>query len=414
MSEEKRKRRQRPWRVVAESLLSPAPVRSQQPWRVVAKSLVSKKSGKKQSWEHAQRESRGFWSELLAELKLPALFSLFIAIPAAVFGFVAFWENHKEAFEASSAYINGNPVPTKSGYGINLTLSNNGNPPVVIDRAALDLYASQNMPNMQIYYYLPDPSAINGFSADPTRVDAEKQPLPITVNPHSAQTVVLLAQPETLNTGPRKNRNKPQAREHALYVARQEQQEFCDFVAEAQSGRASGAAGTDVSNPTLRLHLKWSGFVFGGPFQAARHSESLEVKMAGAKLNRPSWSATVTGSPDAPTSVLLRHHLAEAAAGGLAKMTLYRHSDPRPIYALERPLVGHTPTAFTLPPLDKSTYLVTFSVDGDIVVSSRLRIPTPRPGYDLVPGTRQTGFCSAKAVQYRDRFDRRHPVGVSE
>ena len=174
----------------------------------------------------------------------------------------------------------------------------------------------------------------------------------------------------------------------------------------------------------------WSGHVYASFFQStppfflqtAPHWELVQVSHAGAKLNRPSWSAMVTGSPDAPTSVLLRHHLAEAADGGLAKMTVYRHSDPRPIYALERPLVGHTPTAFRLPPLDKSTYLVTFGVDGDIVVSSRLRIPPPRrlarhlqaslgagePGYDLVPGARQTGFCSPKAVHYRHRFDRQN------
>jgi hypothetical protein len=160
----------------------------------------------------------GFWSGFLADLRLPLLFSVFLAFPAFIFGIVSFWESHKEGFEASDAYMTRKPVATKSGYGVTLTLANNGNPPVVIDRAALDLpHAGHNMP---INFYLADPRAINGYSADPTRVDAEKQPLPITVNPHSAQTVVLLAQPETLNNGTTK-----------LHVARQEQQKFLRFSA---------------------------------------------------------------------------------------------------------------------------------------------------------------------------------------
>jgi hypothetical protein len=323
-------------------------------------------------------ERQGFWSGLLADLRLPFLFSVFLAIPAFIFGIVSFWESHKEAFDASTAYVNPR-VPTKNGYGIHVTLANNGNPPVVIDRAALDLpHAGHNLP---IYFYLADPRAIDEYSTDPTRVNAEKQTLPISVNPHTARTVVLLAHPETLNNGRTK-----------LPVVRQEQQEFCDFI--------HGGA----PRPTLKLHLKWSGFVFGGPFRDAPDAKSLEVQIAGTKLTQPSWSATVTGSPDAPTSVLFRHRLAEPSVGDLVNMTIYRHSHASPIYAIKRPLVGHAPSAFPLPHLDKSTYLVDFSVDGDTVLTSRLHIPTPRPGYNLAH-TGPTGFCSPKAELFRRHAD---------
>jgi hypothetical protein len=334
-------------------------------------------------------KSKGFWSRLRADLKLPFFVSLFLAIPAFIFGIVAFWETHREDFDASSAYLN-DQAPTKSGYAIHLTLANNGNPPVVIESAALDLHQADH--NMPIFFYVADPRAIDGYLTDPTRVSAEKQALPIAVNPHSAQTVILLADPRTLNNGRTKRR-----------IFRQEQQEFCDFAAPPDPEHVD--AGSGIPSPTLILHVKWGSFVFGGPFEGAPDTELLKVDFRpGDKLRQPSWSARVNGSPVAPTSVLLRHHLAEPSVGGLAKMTMYSRSDPRPIYARERPLVGHTPTAFPLPPLDKSTYLVAFSVDGDVVLTSRLQVPTPKPGYNLAP-TGRTGFCSPKAASYRQHFD---------
>jgi hypothetical protein len=355
--------------------------------------VISEESGERQSGEREQQgKSQGFWSGLLADLRLPLLFSVFLAIPAFIFGIASFWETHREAFDASSAYVN-QRVPTKDGYGIHLTLANNGNPPVVIDRAALDLPdAAHNMP---LHFYLADPRAIDAYSTDSTRVSAEKQTLPIAVNPHSAQTVVLLANAETLNNGRTKKR-----------VAREEQQEFCDFI------RPDDEV-APAPRPTLILHLKWSGFVFDGPFQSAPDTESLEVRLAGDKLAQASWSAAVTGSPDAPTSVLFKHHLAEPLEGDLAKMTVYRHSDPSPIYSLKRPLVGHSPTAFPLPHLDKSTYLVAFNVDGDVVLTSRLQIPTTRkPGFNLAD-TGPTGFCSPNAEHFRRQFDARIAAGLS-
>lgn len=339
---------------------------------------MSEEGSKSRNGEQLPGANRGFWARVLEDLRLPFLLSIFLAIPAFIFGIVAFWETHQEAFDATSAYLNP-ALPTKSGYGLHLTLANNGNPPVVIDRASLDLPGAPH--NMPIYYYLADPRVIDRYSTDPTGVDAEKQTLPIVVNPHSAQTVVLLTHPETLNNG-RTN----------LPIAREEQQAFCNFL------------GTGHSRPTLILHLIWSGFVYGGPFQPAPSTESVQVGIAGAKSREPSWSARASGPADAPSAVLLRHRLADPSVGGLAKMVIYRHSEPRPIYALQRPLVGHSPTAFPLPRLDSGTYLIAFSVDGQVVVSSRLTIPTPKPDYSLTRNG-QTGFCSRNAEIFRQRID---------
>jgi hypothetical protein len=305
-----------------------------------------------------------------------------LSIPAFIFGLVIFWENHHEVFHPDGAYLNAK-VPTKNGYGIHLSLTNNGNPPVVIDRASLDFPRARH--NMNIYFYLSDPRAIDAYSTDPSRVSAERQQLPIAVDSHTAQTVVLLAHPETLNNG----RTKPR-------VVREEQGEFCEFIADG------------TPRPTLRLHVNWSGLVLSDafPFLGAAETNSLEVRIAGKKLTPPSWSARLTGAPGAPTSVRFMHRLAEPSVGDLATMTLYGPSDPNPIYELERPLVGNTPTAFRLPHLDKGTYLVAFSVDGDVVVTARLpiRAHAPRPGYDLArPG--RSGFCGTPKA--------RHAVAVS-
>jgi hypothetical protein len=328
---------------------------------------------------------QGFWSRLLADLRLPFLITLFLSIPAFIFGIAVFWEDHKEGFDASSAHMNPR-VPTKSGYGIHVTLANNGNPPVVIDRAALDLpHADHNMP---IYSFLADPRAIDAYATDPTLVNAGKQALPIALNPHTAETVVLLAHPETLNDG-----------ETRLPVVREEQEEFCDFVRDG------------TPKPTLRLHLSWSGFVFGGPFQDAPDSESLEVRIAGTKLAQPSWSARLGGSSDRPTSVLLRHRLAEPSSADLARMTVYERSTPEPIFTLERPLAGHAPTAFPLPALEDRAYVVAFSVGEKVILASRLEIPTARAG-DKLGRSGPTGFCSPEAEAFRRRLDARKIAGA--
>jgi hypothetical protein len=62
---------------------------------------MSEASGKRQNGEKELGESEGFWSGLVAELRLPFPFSVFLAIPAFVFGIAAFWETHKEALEAT-------------------------------------------------------------------------------------------------------------------------------------------------------------------------------------------------------------------------------------------------------------------------------------------------------------------------
>jgi hypothetical protein len=320
-------------------------------------------AGKTEGAKQEQDESQGFWRKLVSDLRLPFLFS----IPAFIFGIVVFWENHHEDFHPGSAYLNAK-VPTRSGYGIHLSLTNNGNPPVVIDRASLDFPRARH--NANIYFYLSDPRAID--STDPSRVSAERQALPIAVDSDSAQTVVLLANPNTLNNGRTK-----------LPVVREEQREFCDFIRDG------------VPRPKLRLHVDWSGLVLSDafPFLSAPDTESLEVRIAGNKLTQPSWSARLTGPPGTPTSVRFRHRLAEPSVGAMAKLTLYRHSDANPIYELARPLVGHTPTAFRLPHLGKGTYLVAFNVDDDVVVTARLPIPAPRLGYDLAR-TLPSGFCA--------------------
>jgi hypothetical protein len=322
-------------------------------------------------------EEPSLWRRIGSQLKLPLL----LTIPGVIIAIVVFWENHHEVFHADSAYVNAK-VPTNSGYGIHLSLTNNGDPPVVIDRASLDFPRAGH--NANIYFYLSDPRVIDDYSADPSRVSAEKQALPIAVDSHTAQPVVLLANPNTLNNGRIK-----------LPVVREEQREFCDFIRDG------------TPRPTLRLHLDWTGLVLSDafPFLGAPDTNSLEVRIAGSKLTPPSWLARLTGPRGAPTSVQFRHRLAEANAGALAKMTLYGHADRKPIYELERPLVGHTPSPFRLPHLDKGTYLVAFSVDGDVVVTARLPIPAPRPGYDLAH-TEPSGFCS-KPTAARIRAARR-------
>jgi hypothetical protein len=320
--------------------------------------------GKTQSAEQEQDERQGFWRKLVSDLRLPFLFS----IPAFIFGIVVFWENHHEDFHPGSAYLNAE-APTRSGFGIHLSVTNNGDPPVVIDRASLDFPRAQH--NANIYFYLSDPRVIDNYSTDPSRVSAERHALPIAVDSDSAQTVVLLADPRTFNTG-----------RIEQGVVKKEQAEFCDFIHKG------------TPRPTLRLHIDWSGLVLSDafPFLGAPDTESLDVRIAGSKVTQPSWSARLAGRPGSPTSVRFSHQLAESSVGALAKMTLYRRSDSNPIYELERPLVGPTPTAFRLPRLGKGTYLVAFSVDGDVVVTARLPIPAPRPRYDLAR-TLPPAFC---------------------
>ena len=121
---------------------------------------MSEEGSKSRNGEQLPGANRGFWSRVLEDLRLPFLLSIFLAIPAFIFGIVAFWETHQEAFDATSAYLNP-ALPTKSGYGLHLTLANNGNPPVVIDRASLDLPGAPH--NMPIYYYLADPRVIDRY-----------------------------------------------------------------------------------------------------------------------------------------------------------------------------------------------------------------------------------------------------------
>ena len=211
-------------------------------------------------------------------------FSAIASIPAVIFGIVVFWENHHEAFQPGNATLYAK-VPTLSGYGAQINLTNNGVPPVVIDRAHLDLGGKRYL---NIRFYIKDPLAINEYAVDPSRVAALRQPLPVVVDPHSTETVVLLADPATANTG--------RAGQKQKRFTRLEQGTFCEFIPDKRWKKMP-------KDPMeLTLHLDWSGLVLRNsvlPWFADGNPE-VQVTIAGDKLTQPSWVAELSGPRPRP------------------------------------------------------------------------------------------------------------------
>ena len=175
-----------------------------------------------------------------------------------------------------------------------------GDPHGPADRARL----KKNLP---INFYLSDTSLIDDYSTDPSRVRAERQLLPIAVDPHTSRTVVLLADPDALSGGRSRDR-----------VIR-DQLAFCSYV---KSDDANA-----LRHPELKLGMKWTGLVLAGRIRdgLAQDDENVTLDIAGNKLTQPSWRAELVGPMSAPRAVMFRHRLAEASTGGIAKMSVYGH-----------------------------------------------------------------------------------------
>ena len=241
-----------------------------------------------------------------------------LTLISVVIGVIVFWENHHEGFNANDARLN-TQVATKSGYGIYLSVTNNGSPAAVIRTARLIVPGSKK--NLPINFYLSDTSLIDDYSTDPSRVRAERQLLPIAVDPHTSRTVVLLADPDALSGGRSRDR-----------VIR-DQLAFCSYV---KSDDANA-----LRHPELKLGMKWTGLVLAGRIRdgLAQDDENVTLDIAGNKLTQPSWRAELVGPMSAPRAVMFRHRLAEASTGGIAKMSVYGRPGEGVIYELERPLV---------------------------------------------------------------------------
>jgi hypothetical protein len=316
----------------------------------------------------------GRFKAILEKYQIP--FAL--AVISALIGVVVFWENHHEGFDTNDDARLNTKVPTKSGYGIYLSLTNSGSPPAVIRDARLIVPGSKK--NLPIGFYLADTTLLDDYATDPSRIRAERQLLPIAIDPHSSRTVVLLADPDALNDN--------RADEKVI----QDQLAFCSYVKSDDPNA--------LRQPDLKLGMKWNGLILAGSITRglADPEHSVDVSIAGNKLSQPSWRAGVVGPVNRPQAVILQHRLAEAHTGGLAKMAIYGRPGEGVIYDLERPLVGNRPTPFRLPALERDrSYLVAFSLAGDVVVSGRLPVPTPKRGYDLARPN--TGFCSTRKMQ---------------
>ena len=123
---------------------------------------------------------------------------------AAFIGLLVFWENHRESFEAIGASLERKKTPpTKRGCGIQLSLTNEREPADrIIEDATLAVPSAEG--EVKILFYISDPRVFNRYAIDPGMVESdERETLPIAIEPNTARTVVMLADPDTLNDGER-------------------------------------------------------------------------------------------------------------------------------------------------------------------------------------------------------------------
>ena len=240
------------------------------------------------------------------------------------------------------AYVNAGDE-TAVGYGIRLTLINDGLRPIIVGSVQLRF---QGRLLSTADTYLADSRLLDRYSIDPDSVRREQRPLPFAIEARNAQTIALLFDLEE-----RKN-------------TKQQVNQFCRAVA------------GEPGNHGLGLRVSMS--------PDTQIDVSLPIR--GSRVPPFDWSAIPDASSSPrriPIGIRLTQVLADASSRHLIRMDVWgagRH------YVVYRPVVGPTGTLFPLPQLAQGSYWVAFR-DGDrVVVADKMRVPVPSLGLGATLG----------------------------